>query len=83
MVANGGDSETWVSLPPGAGADCAIPVRACLGIQYEGALTSYPAHPSFVVRSRGKVCVTKVAGEGLIATEILLHFTSGCYGKKR
>lgn len=57
------------SLPPGAGADCATPVRACLGIHCEGALTSYPAHPSFVVRSRGKVCVTEVAGEGLTATE--------------
>lgn len=31
-----------------------------------------PSHPSFVVRSRGKVCVTEVAGEG----SLLLKFFS-------
>lgn len=30
-----------------------------------------PSHPSFVVRSRGKVCVTEVAGEG----SLLLKFS--------
>lgn len=72
MVANVGDSETWVFLTLGAGADCAIPVRACWRFTRKEPLHPYPAHTSFVVRSRGKVFMTEVAGEG----SLLLKFFS-------
>lgn len=72
MVANVRDSETWVFLPLGAGTDCAIPVRNCWRFTGKEPLHPYPAHPFFVVRNRGKVFVTEVAGEG----SLLLKFFS-------
>lgn len=82
-MANVGDSETWVSLPPGAGADCAIPVRACWGFTVREPSHPLASPPFLCSQEQGKgVCDRGGLGR-LIGTEILLHFTSGCYGKKR
>lgn len=82
-MVNVGDCEIWVFLLLGVGVDCVIFVRVCFGIYYEGVFIFYLVYFFFVVRSRGKVCVIKVVGEGFIVGEIFFYFIFGCYGKKR
>lgn len=88
MVANVGDrpsfsAYSWTPFVTGVGVESAIPIRA-LEICREGAHThTHPLPHLFQQPLKGKKVWQRWLEEVLVATEILLHSTSGCYGKKR